>query len=170
MPGTRTAGPGDRVNQRRRLFLGAGAAVVAGRIPVLAHAQSPKVARIGFLGAISAAAYAQQLEGLRAGLRDFGYVEGKNLAIEFRWAEGKYERLPGLAAELVRAGAQVIVTHGTPGTQAARKATSTDAHRHRDSHRPRGKRCRREPRTPGRQRHRHRRSSTVSWARSGSKC
>ena len=125
MPGTRTAGPGDRVNQRRRLFLGAGAAVVAGRIPVLAHAQSPKVARIGFLGAISAAAYAQQLEGLRAGLRDFGYVEGRNLAIEFRWAEGKYERLPGLAAELVRAGAQVIVTHGTPGTQAARKATST---------------------------------------------
>ena len=81
--------------------------------------------RIGFLGAISAAAYARQIEGLRAGLRDFGYVEGKNIQLDFRWAEGKYERLPALAAELVRAGAQVIVTHGTPGTQAARKATSS---------------------------------------------
>jgi putative ABC transport system substrate-binding protein len=61
---------------------------------------------------------------LRAGLRDLGYVEGKNLVIEFRWAEEKYERLPELAAELVRLKVDVIVTYG-PGTRAAKAATTT---------------------------------------------
>ena len=65
------------------------------------------------------------MEGFRSGLRDFGYVEGKNLVVEYRWAEGKYERLPELVAELIRSKVEVIVTHGTPGTRAAKQATTT---------------------------------------------
>ncbi len=92
----------------------------------LAWAQlEAKVPRIGFLGPTSASAFANRIEALRASLRDLGYVEGKNIAIEFRWADGKYERLPELAAELVRLKVDVIVTAGTPGTLAAKRATST---------------------------------------------
>jgi putative ABC transport system substrate-binding protein len=87
--------------------------------------QKGKVWRIGFLGAASASGFAQRLDALRAGLRDLGYVEGKNLVIEFRWAEEKYERLPELAAELVRLKVDLIVTHGTPGIFAAKSATAT---------------------------------------------
>ncbi len=65
------------------------------------------------------------MDALRAGLRDAGYVEGKNIVIEFRWAEGKYDRLPELAAELVRLKVDVIVTHATVGTRAAKQATTT---------------------------------------------
>jgi len=80
---------------------------------------------MGFIGTTSASELASRVEALRAGLRDLGYVEGKNIAIEFRWADGKYERLPGLAAELVRLKVDVIVTQGTPATQAAMRATTT---------------------------------------------
>src|SRR5262245_38043479 len=124
--GQRVAGLRRRVrtdtscrSTRRSLLIALGAGALTWPVAPFARAQQPRSARVGFLGAISAAAYAKQLEGLRAGLRDFGYVEGKNLALEFRWAEGKRVCLPELAAELVRAGVQVIVTHGTPGTQAA---------------------------------------------------
>jgi putative ABC transport system substrate-binding protein len=65
------------------------------------------------------------VEALRTGLRDLGRVEGKNIVIEFRWAEGNYDRLPDLVADLIRLNVDVIVTHGTPGTRAAKKATST---------------------------------------------
>ena len=91
----------------------------------LVDAQPAKVPRIGFLGATSASGYAPQLDAFRQGLRDLGYMEGKNIAIEYRWAEGKYDRLPGLAAELVRLKVDVLVTHGTPGTHAAKSATTT---------------------------------------------
>jgi putative ABC transport system substrate-binding protein len=87
--------------------------------------QAEKIARIGFLGATSAAGYADQLAGLRAGLRDLGYIECANLVIEYRWAQGQYERLAGLAADLIRANVAVIVTHGTPGALAAKQATTT---------------------------------------------
>ncbi len=87
--------------------------------------QPPKVHRIGFLGAASSSGYASLVEAFRQGLRDLGYVEGKNIVIEYRWAEGKYDRLPTLAAELVRLNVEVIVTHGTPGTLAAKQATKT---------------------------------------------
>jgi putative ABC transport system substrate-binding protein len=83
------------------------------------------VYRIGFLGTASASAQAKRVDALRAGLRDLGYVEGKNIVIEFRWAEGRYDRLPDLAAELVRLKVDVLVTAGTPGTLAAKKATTT---------------------------------------------
>ena len=94
--------------------------------PLAGLAQQPaKIARIGFLGLVSSTGWASRVEALRAGLRDLGYVEGKNIVIEFRWADGKYDRLPNLAAELVRLNVDVLVTAGTPGTRAAKRATST---------------------------------------------
>jgi len=94
--------------------------------PLTASAQQKgKVWRIGFLGATTASGWAPRVEALRAGLRDLGYVEGKNLVIEFRWAEGNYERLPDLAAELVRLKVEVIVTGGSPSILAAKSATTT---------------------------------------------
>ena len=95
--------------------------------PLAAEAQpAGKVPRIGFLVAASASdsAYARWIETFRQGLRDLGYVEGRNIVIEYRYAGEKYERLPGLAAELVRLKVDVIVSHGTPGPLAAKQVTS----------------------------------------------
>ena len=88
-----------------------------------ARAAAGKGPRIGFLGAASASGYARQLEGFRLGLRDLGYVEGTNIVIEYRWAQGKYEHLRELAAELIRSNVDVIVTHGTPGALPPSKRT-----------------------------------------------
>lgn len=77
------------------------------------------------MGTGTAAGMAGWVESLRAGLRELGYVEGRNIALEFRWADGNYERAPALAAELVRSNVDVLVTHGTPGTRAAKEATRT---------------------------------------------
>jgi putative ABC transport system substrate-binding protein len=94
--------------------------------PLAARAQqASKVPRIGFLGLASPSTYAARLEAFRLGLRDFGYVEGANITIEYRWAQGRYERLPELAAELVRSKVDLIVTHATPGSLAAKRATTT---------------------------------------------
>ena len=91
-----------------------------------AEAQQPtKVPRIGYLGAASLSAIPKRVEAFRQGLRELGYVEGKNLVIEYRWAEGKLDRLPALAAELVRLKVDVIVTGGPTNTRAAKGATST---------------------------------------------
>jgi len=109
----------------RRAFIGrvAGGVLAA---PLAAFAQQAgKIARIGFLGATSASGYAKQLDEVRLGLRDFGYMEGKNIVLEYRWAEGNYAQLAELAAELVHSKVDVIVTHGTPGTRAAKGATTT---------------------------------------------
>jgi putative tryptophan/tyrosine transport system substrate-binding protein len=93
--------------------------------PLAAHAQQQsKVARIGYLGLVSASWHTPRVNAFRAGLRELGYVEGKDIAIEFRWAEGQYDRLPGLAMELVRLNVDVIVTHAAPGAFAAKQATS----------------------------------------------
>ena len=112
------------MNTRRKLLISLGASALAAPLAAFAQ-QRGKVWRIGFLGAASASSFAGRVEALRAGLRDLGYVEGKNLVIEFRWAEGKYERFPELAADLVRLKVDVIVTHGNPGIIAAKNATST---------------------------------------------
>jgi putative ABC transport system substrate-binding protein len=88
-------------------------------------AQNAKLVRIGFLGPNSAVSTASRMESLRAGLRELGYVEGKNLVIESRWADGNYDRLPDLAIELVGLKVDLILTSGTPGTRAARSATAT---------------------------------------------
>src|SRR5262245_27567423 len=94
--------------------------------PLAARAQQVgKVPRIGFLSMASPLTFVSRLEGLRQGLRDFGYVEGANITIEYRWAEGRFERLPELAAELVRSNVDLIVTHTTPGSLAAKRATTT---------------------------------------------
>lgn len=107
---------------RRRFVAAIGAALAA---PFQSFAQQPaKIARIGFLIPAYASSYASRVEALRAGLRDRGYVEGRDFVIEFRVADGKYDRLPGLAAELVRLKVDVIVTGGTPGTRAAKQATA----------------------------------------------
>jgi ABC-type uncharacterized transport system substrate-binding protein len=93
--------------------------------PLAARAQqAAKIFRIGFLGATSASSWASRVEAFRLGLRDLGYVEGKNILIEFRWAEEKYDQLPALAAELVRQKVDVLVSFGTPGTLAAKRATT----------------------------------------------
>ena len=92
-------------------------------ISAKAQPQSGKVYRIGLLG--TASGQANRVEALRAGLRDLGYVEGRNIVFEYRWAEGKYERLPDLAAELVHLNVDVLVTSGTPGVRAAKQATTT---------------------------------------------
>ncbi|MBI3029708.1 MAG: ABC transporter substrate-binding protein [Candidatus Rokubacteria bacterium] len=98
-------------------------------VPVAVDAQQPvKVARIGVLlpgSAPSPSAPSAALEAFLGGLRELGYVEGQNVAIEYRWAEGKLARLPDLAADLVRLKVDVIVTLGTPGVQAAKQATGT---------------------------------------------
>jgi putative ABC transport system substrate-binding protein len=92
----------------------------------LVEAQQPKrVPLIGFLRSGSAATHASQNEAFRQGLRDLGYMEGKNIAIEYRYAEGKSERWPELAAELVRLKVDVIVVGGVGATRAARQATDT---------------------------------------------
>jgi putative ABC transport system substrate-binding protein len=92
--------------------------------PLATRAQG-KVPRIGSLGLSSPSAFATRLEGIRQGLRDFGYVEGTNIVIEYRWAEGQYEPLPELAADLVRSNVDLIITHATPGSLAAKRATTT---------------------------------------------
>jgi len=94
--------------------------------PLSAHAQQTgKVPRIGFLGASSESDLGARFEAFRQKLRDLGYVEGKTLIIELRWAEGHYDRLPALAAELVGLPVDLLVTHGTPGSRAAKRATTT---------------------------------------------
>ena len=91
-----------------------------------AQAQQPKtIPRVGFLATVSPNTISSRVEAFRQGLRDLGYVEGKNLVIEYRYAEGKADRLPALAAELVRLKVDVIVTAAPPPTRAAREATAT---------------------------------------------
>jgi putative tryptophan/tyrosine transport system substrate-binding protein len=87
--------------------------------------QTSRAARIGFLGVSTLPGVEERLQRLRAGLRDLGYVEGQNVFIDFRWAEGNYSRLMELAAELLDLKADILVTYGTPGTLAARQVTTT---------------------------------------------
>lgn len=112
------------MNRRRKLLAVLGSGAVAASFASFAQQQT-KVARIGFLGQGSALGWAGRVQALRAGLRDLGYVEGRNIVIEFRWGEDNFDRLPELAAELVRLNVDVLVTAGTPGTRAAKRATAT---------------------------------------------
>jgi putative ABC transport system substrate-binding protein len=109
---------------RRTFMVAVGAAV---GVTALRARSQPAAAmrRIGFLSLGSAADNATRIGGLRAGLRDLGYIEGKNLTIDYRWADGNAARLPELAAELAKQNVEVIVTHGPPGIRAAQQATSS---------------------------------------------
>jgi putative ABC transport system substrate-binding protein len=95
-------------------------------VGVIADAQQPKkLPRIGFLSAASSSAISARVEAFRQGLRELGYVEGKNIFIEWRFAEGKSDRLPSLAAELVRLKVDVIVAEAPTSTRSAKQATVT---------------------------------------------
>ena len=87
--------------------------------------QAGKVPRVAFLGNSTAALEANLVGPFREGLRDLGYVEGRNIVVEYRWAEGKYERLPELVAELLALKVDVIVAAGTPAALAVKRATTT---------------------------------------------
>jgi putative ABC transport system substrate-binding protein len=109
----------------RRTFIGgiAGGLLAA---PLAAPAQQVgKVYRIGILETIPASQNAAKLDALRKGLRDLGYVEGRNLIIEYRSADGRAERFPDLASDLVRLRVDLIVTRGTPAAKAIKSATGT---------------------------------------------
>jgi len=109
---------------RRAFITMVGGSVLAAQLPDHTQ-QTAKVPLIGFLGLASASSSARQLESFRAGLRDLGYRESQNVVIDYRWADGEYERLSDLANELVRLRVDILVTHGTPGALAAKRATAT---------------------------------------------
>jgi putative ABC transport system substrate-binding protein len=108
--------------RRRELMLLIGGMMTAARA---LRAQQKPMPVIGYLGNISPGVAAPGLAGFRQGLSEAGYVEGQNVAIEYRWAEGHYDRLPALAADLAGRKVDVVVTSSTPGIQAAKGATST---------------------------------------------
>ncbi len=90
-----------------------------------AQTSQSRVMRVGILGTTTATGFASQWEAFRHGLRDLGWVEGRDLAFEWRFADNQHERLPHLAAELVASRIDLLATHGIPGTRAAKGATST---------------------------------------------
>jgi ABC-type uncharacterized transport system substrate-binding protein len=101
-------------------------AMVLLAVAVIAEAQQPdKVSRVGFIGASSASSAGHYLEAFRHGLRDLGYVEGENIVIEVRWAEGSAGRFPQLIAELIQLNADVVVVSAAAGAMAAKKAGIT---------------------------------------------
>jgi len=109
----------------RRTFIGSVASSLLAA-PLGVEAQQPaKIPRIGFLGLASASSFAKQVEAFRAGLRDLGYLEGKNIVIDYRWAEGKYDRYPALAADLIRMKVDVIIAPASTEVEPVRQATKT---------------------------------------------
>src|SRR5262249_49230370 len=115
------------LDMKRREFIalvGGGALLLAAKVKRARGQQPARVQRIGYLGLGPPPAWATRVEVLRAGLRHLGWIEGKNIVIEFRWAD-EVEQLPGLAAELVRLPVDVIFANSSSQVEAARQATQT---------------------------------------------
>jgi len=110
---------------RGRIFVWLLASVLLTTAPPAEAQQPKKIPRVGYLDGASLFAVAARTEAFRQGLRELGYIDGKNILIEWKSAEGKVERLPALAAELVRLKVAVIVTGGATGTRTAKQATTT---------------------------------------------
>src|SRR5262245_32570388 len=100
---------------RRELIAALGGAAASWPLAARARQAAGKTYRIGFLGVTSYAEYQRLVDALHAGLRRLGYEEGKNVVIEYRWAEGRYDRIRELAGELVKLNVDVLVTHSTVG-------------------------------------------------------
>ena len=106
-------------------------AVVLLALGVIAEAQQPKkVSRIGYLSNRDPASESTRFEAIRLALRELGYTEGQNIAIEYRYAEGKLDRLPELAAELVRLKVDIIVVRRGPADPGGQECDQDDSHRH----------------------------------------
>jgi putative ABC transport system substrate-binding protein len=109
---------------RRREVL-AGLASATAAWPLITYAQQARLPVIGFLNGASPEGYARNVAAFRDGLKESGYIEGQNVLIEYRWAEGRYDRLPALAGELVRFQVAVMAATSTPAALAAKAATTT---------------------------------------------
>jgi ABC-type uncharacterized transport system substrate-binding protein len=112
------------VKPRAGLILALTLALLAAPLATEAQ-QAGKVYRIAYLGNSTATLESELVAAFRQGLRDLNYVEGQNVAIEYRWAEGRYDRFPALVAEAVQLKVDVIVTAGTPAVLAAKEGTRT---------------------------------------------
>jgi putative tryptophan/tyrosine transport system substrate-binding protein len=117
----KSSSDGSLMIGRRRFVRAAACALLGVPFTALADQLPSKLHRIGFLGNSTAALEANLVGPFREGLRDLGYVEGRNLVIDYRWAEGDYKRFPKLVAELAALGVEIIVTAGTPAAQAVQR-------------------------------------------------
>src|SRR5437016_1925245 len=123
--GKRREARGEKKNMKKRITLWLLATLFLANVSLAEAQQAAKIFRIGFLDNSTASGMAVLLDAFRQELSSLGWVEGKNITIEYRFAEQKNERLPELAADLVRLKVDLIVTAGSPSASAAKKATST---------------------------------------------